>query len=45
MLARLCQKGTVQPEVNHLVRELYRALVHDVIATEFPRRAVRCPPA
>lgn len=36
MLARACQKGVVQPEMNHLVRELYRLLAHVVIATEFP---------
>jgi uracil phosphoribosyltransferase len=38
MLARLCQRGTVQPEVNRLLVELYRVLVHDVVSTEFPRR-------
>src|SRR5215470_17397316 len=40
MLARACQKGVVQPEVNRLVGELYRVLVHDVVAAELPRRAV-----
>ncbi len=38
LLGRLCQKGTVQPEVNRLVGELYRSLLHVVIAAEFPRR-------
>jgi uracil phosphoribosyltransferase len=38
MLARACEKGAVQPEVNRLVMELYRVLVHDVVAAEFPRR-------
>jgi uracil phosphoribosyltransferase len=38
MLARLCEKGVVQPEVNRLVGELYRLLIHDVVAAEFPRR-------
>lgn len=38
MLARLCEKGVVQPEVNRLTGELYRVLVHDVVAAEFPRR-------
>lgn len=37
-LARLCQKGVVQPEVNRIATELYRYLVRQVIATEFPRR-------
>lgn len=37
MLARLCSRGTVQPEVNRLVGELYRSLLHVVIAAEFPR--------
>jgi uracil phosphoribosyltransferase len=43
MLARVCQKGVHQPEVNRLIGELYRALVHDVVATEFPRRQVAVP--
>lgn len=43
MLARVCEKGVVQPEVNRLVAELYRGLVHDVVAAEFPRRAVAVP--
>ena len=38
LLARLCQANTVQPEVNRLVGELYRSLLHAVIAAEFPRR-------
>jgi uracil phosphoribosyltransferase len=38
LLGRLCQQGTVQPEVNRLVGELYRSLLHVVIAAEFPRR-------
>ena len=43
MLARLCAKGTVQPEVNRLVGELYRMLVHEVVAAEFPREATAVP--
>ncbi|HZS39566.1 MAG TPA: uracil phosphoribosyltransferase [Polyangia bacterium] len=43
MLARLCAKGTVQPEVNRLVGELYRMLVHEVVAAEFPRQAIAQP--
>lgn len=37
ILAKLCQKGVVQPEVNQLLVELYRVLVHEVVASEFPR--------
>src|SRR5438874_1288777 len=40
MLAKLCRRGTVQPEVNRLVGELYRSLLHAVIAAEFPRRVI-----
>jgi uracil phosphoribosyltransferase len=43
MLARLCAKGTVQPEVNRLVGELYRMLVHEVVAAEFPRQSMAVP--
>lgn len=43
MLARACQKGVVQPEVNRLIGELYRVLVHDVIAAELPRKPVEIP--
>jgi glutamate transport system substrate-binding protein len=35
--------GTVQPEVNRLVNELYRVLVHAVVATEFPRHMMAQP--
>jgi uracil phosphoribosyltransferase len=43
MLAKLCAKGTVQPEVNRLVVELYRSLVHEVVAAEFPREPLALP--
>jgi uracil phosphoribosyltransferase len=43
MLARLSAKGTVQPEVNRLVAELYRVLMHEVIAAEFPRQSIAQP--
>jgi len=43
MLARLCAKGTVQPEINRLVGELTRMLVHEVVAAEFPREAMAVP--
>jgi uracil phosphoribosyltransferase len=38
LLAKLCARGTIQPEVNRLVVELYRVLVHEVVAAEFPRQ-------
>ena len=38
MLSRACSQGVVQPEMNNLVREMYRLLAHLVIAAEFPRR-------
>lgn len=41
LLAKLCQKGTVQPEVSRILVELYRMLVHEVVAAEFPRRCER----
>ena len=37
MLAKLCSPSTRQPELNRLVGELYRTLVHEVVASEFPR--------
>lgn len=43
MLARVCAKGTVQPEMNRLVGELYRMLVHEVVAAEFPREPMAVP--
>jgi len=43
MLAKLSAKGTVQPEVNRLVGELYRMLVHEVVAAEFPRQRIAQP--
>jgi uracil phosphoribosyltransferase len=43
LLGKLCQQGTVQPALNQLVVELYRVLVHAVIAAEFPRQLVSIP--
>ena len=40
MLGRLCAQKTTQPEINRLVGELYRSLLHAVIAAEFPRTLV-----
>ena len=43
LLAKLCAKQTVQPEVSRLLVELYRVLVHEVVAAEFPREQVSVP--
>src|SRR3954467_8732274 len=37
-LARLCAKGTYQPEINTLVAVLYRDLLRVIVNAEFPRR-------
>jgi uracil phosphoribosyltransferase len=37
LLARLCSRETVQPEINTLVEMLYRTLVAYVLNREFPR--------
>lgn len=42
-LARLCAKGTQQPEVNRLVVQLYERLLEYVVANEFPRRSANVP--
>lgn len=36
-LARLCDQATTQPEVNQLVRDLYRYIIKAVLNAEFPR--------
>lgn len=43
LLARLCSKQTTQPEVSRLVVDLYRTLVYEVVAAEFPRDVVQIP--
>lgn len=43
LLAKLCQKGVVQPEVNQLLVELYRVLVYAAVAAEFPRQYTSVP--
>ncbi len=43
LLARLCAKETVQPEVNQLVVSLYRHLAVTVLNNEFPRKSVTMP--
>ncbi|HEY3353689.1 MAG TPA: uracil phosphoribosyltransferase [Polyangia bacterium] len=40
LLGKLCARDTIQPEINRLLVELYRMLMHEVIAAEFPRRQV-----
>jgi uracil phosphoribosyltransferase len=42
-LARLCAKGTYQPEINQLVALLYGDLLKMVINQEFPRRQAATP--
>src|SRR3989440_11625993 len=37
-LARLCAKGTYQPEINTLVAALYRDPLRGIVNAEFPRR-------
>lgn len=43
MLARLGQKGVLQPEVGRLIDGLYRTLAHNAIAAEFPREVRAVP--
>jgi uracil phosphoribosyltransferase len=40
LLARLCARETLQPEVGRLVRFLYEKLAEAVLAAEFPRARV-----
>ena len=42
-LATLCAKGTLQPQINTLVANLYADLVKLVINQEFPRKDVAIP--
>ena len=42
-LARLCAKGTYQPEINTLVGVLYRDMLRIIVNNEFPRRATATP--
>jgi len=42
-LARLCAKGTYQPDINWMVGELYRGLLRVIVNAEFPRRAAATP--
>jgi uracil phosphoribosyltransferase len=38
-LAKLCAKGTYQPEINTLVSVLYRDILRVIVNAEFPRRS------
>jgi len=40
LLARLCDRRTVQPQVNHLIHEIYRGMLAIAIGAEFPRERV-----
>ncbi len=42
-LARLCAKGTIQPDINRLAALLYSDLVKTVINAEFPRKSAAIP--
>ncbi len=42
-LARLCAKGTLQPQINNLVALLYSDLVKLVLNAEFPRKDAAIP--
>src|SRR5581483_1603723 len=43
LLATLCAKETIQPQVNRLVATLYTDLATQVLNHEFPRQAVTIP--
>jgi uracil phosphoribosyltransferase len=43
LLARLCARVTVQPEVGRLVRTLYERIAEVVLASEFPRARIDVP--
>src|SRR5437870_1600010 len=42
-LAKLCAKGTYQPDINRLVGTLYESLLRTVVNAEFPRRHISTP--
>src|SRR4051812_8475444 len=42
-LAKLCAKGTYQPEINRLVGVLYSELLRVIVNAEFPRRQTATP--
>lgn len=43
LLATLCSKETIQPQVNRLVATLYTDLITMVVNQEFPRKSVAIP--
>lgn len=40
-LARLCARETIQPEINNLVRDLYRYVIKAILNGQFPRTITR----
>lgn len=40
-LADLCDRRTIQPAINNLVRELYQFLIRTVVLREFPTEQIR----
>src|SRR3954468_13489988 len=42
-LAKLCAKGTYQPDINTLVGVLYRDMLRAIVNAEFPRRQTATP--
>ncbi|RJO65529.1 MAG: uracil phosphoribosyltransferase [Myxococcales bacterium] len=43
LLAKLCAKGTIQPEANRLIAELYMDMLKVVVNAEFPRSEAVVP--
>src|SRR5579871_4030081 len=43
LLARLCAPETFQPEINDLVKNLYRHLLISAMNQEFPRESFKAP--
>ena len=43
LLARLCARDTVQPEVGRLVKALYERIAEVVLSSEFPRARIDVP--
>jgi uracil phosphoribosyltransferase len=42
-LLQLCRPQTLQPQITHLVRDLYQALCRQVLAAVLPRHLVQAP--
>ena len=41
LLSRLCSAETKQPAISQLIKHLYRRMIHEVVARQFPRRMRR----